>query len=117
MIAVLLGCFGCGLAGPTAPDDGLVRPTASSKYSALSGLVYETATAAAGEPPVSDVLVEVTNAGGSIESTRTADDGSYRVLLEPGPVRVTVSKKGYEPRNSHVVVASDVVLNFSLSPI
>jgi hypothetical protein len=83
----------------------------------LSGWVYEMETPTAGEPALGGVLVEVTNKDGSIESDLTADDGSYRVLLRPGRVRVTVSKKGYAPESSDLHVLSDIVLNFSLRPI
>jgi hypothetical protein len=117
MFAVLLTCFGCGYGSPTAPEQVLMGPRVSSDYVTLSGRVYEMETPTTGEPLIADVVIEVTDTEGSVARDRTAEDGSYRVVVNPGPVSVRLSKEGYEPKASHLVISSDIVLNFSLSPI
>jgi hypothetical protein len=113
-VAVVSAGVACGHTAPTAPGAGTVTP---SDYVLITGAVYQRATTTAGEPRIAEVLVEVTHADGSVNSDLTDTDGSYQVRLRPGPVTVRAVKDGYQPRISSVVVSSDLVLNFSLSPI
>jgi hypothetical protein len=97
---------GCGRS-PSAPAN--VTPM-------LTGYVYEVMLPGAGEPPISDVLITVTQDDGGTSSARTDDAGFYRVPAATGAVLVTASKDGYRTRESRFEVTDSTVLNFALRP-
>jgi len=70
----------------------------------------------AGEPPIADVLITVTDDGGEESSARTDGTGFYSVRAAVGAVVVTASKDGYKTREARFEVSDSTVLNFSLRP-
>ena len=70
----------------------------------------------AGEPPIADVLITVTDERGEESSARTDDAGFYSVRAAVGAVVVTASKDGYKTREARFEVSDITVLNFSLRP-
>jgi hypothetical protein len=109
-LAVLLSLAslaGCSQSSPVAPASA--RPT-------VSGYVYEVMLPGAGEPPIADVLITVTEEDGEASSARTDGAGFYRVRAANGTVVVTASKEGYKTRQSRFDMTDSTVLNFSLRP-
>ena len=82
----------------------------------LTGYVYVVMLPGAGEPPISGVLITVTQDDGGTSSARTDDAGFYRVAAATGSVVVTASKEGYRTRESRFDVTDSTVLNFALRP-
>jgi hypothetical protein len=82
----------------------------------LTGYVYEVMLPGAGEPPIADVVITVTEEDGETSSARTDSVGFYSVRAATGPVVVTASKDGYKTRQSRFDVTDSTVLNFSLRP-
>ena len=70
----------------------------------------------AGEPPIADVLITVTDEDGAASSATTNGAGFYSVRAATGPVVVTASKEGYRTRLARFEVTDSTVLNFSLRP-
>ena len=108
-LAVLLSLAflpGCGQS-PVAPASAV--PT-------LTGYVYEVMQPGAGEPPIADVVITVTEDDGETSSARTDSAGFYSVRAATGTVVVTASKDGYKTRQSRFDVTDSTVLNFSLKP-
>jgi hypothetical protein len=108
-LAVLLSLAflpGCGQS-PVAP--GSAAPM-------LTGYVYEVMLPGAGEPPIADVVITVTEEDGETSSARTDGAGFYSVRAATGPVVVTAAKDGYKTRQSRFDVTDSTVLNFSLRP-
>ena len=83
----------------------------------LTGYVYEVMQPGAGEPPIVDVVITVTEEDGETSSARTDSVGFYSVRAATGTVVVTASKDGYKTRQSRFDVTDSTVLNFSLRPI
>ena len=82
----------------------------------LTGYVYEVMLPGAGEPPIADVVITVTEDDGETSSARTDGAGFYSVRAATGTVVVTASKEGYKTRQSRFDVTDSTVLNFSLRP-
>ena len=82
----------------------------------LTGYVYEVMLPGAGEPPIADVVITVTEEDGETSSARTDSVGFYSVRAATGTVVVTASKDGYKTRQSRFDVTDSTVLNFSLRP-
>ena len=82
----------------------------------LTGYVYEVMLPGAGEPPIADVVITVTEEDGETSSARTDSVGFYNVRAATGPVVVTASKDGYKTRQSRFDVTDSTVLNFALRP-
>ena len=82
----------------------------------LTGYVYEVMLPGAGEPPIADVVITLTEEDGETSSARTDSVGFYSVRAATGPVVVTASKDGYKTRQSRFDVTDSTVLNFSLRP-
>ena len=82
----------------------------------LTGYVYEVMQPGAGEPPIVDVVITVTEEDGETSSARTDSVGFYSVRAATGTVVVTASKDGYKTRQSRFDVTDSTVLNFSLRP-
>lgn len=82
----------------------------------LTGFVYEVMLSGAGEPPIADVLITVTEVNGESSSAKTDGSGFYRVQASTGTVVVTASKEGYRTRQSTFDVTDSTVLNFALRP-
>ena len=82
----------------------------------LSGYVYEVMLPGAGEPPITDVVITVTEEDGETSSAKTDSVGFYSVRAATGPVVVTASKDGYKTRQTRFDVTDSTVLNFSLRP-
>ena len=79
----------------------------------LTGYVYEVMLPGAGEPPIADVVITVTEEDGETSSARTDSVGFYSVRAATGTVVVTASKDGYKTRQSRFDVTDSTVLNFS----
>ena len=82
----------------------------------LTGYVYQVMLPGAGEPPIADVVITVTEEDGETSSARTDSVGYYSVRAATGTVVVTASKDGYKTRQSRFDVTDSTVLNFSLRP-
>ena len=82
----------------------------------LTGYVYEVMLPGAGEPPIADVVITVTEEDGETSSARTDSVGFYNVRAATGTVVVTASKDGYKTRQSRFDVTDSTVLNFALRP-
>ena len=82
----------------------------------LTGYVYEVMLPGAGEPPIADVVITLTEEDGETSSARTDSVGFYSVRAATGPVVVTASKDGYKTRQSRFDVTDSTVLNFALRP-
>ena len=82
----------------------------------LTGYVYQVMLPGAGEPPIADVVITVTEEDGETSSARTDSVGFYSVRAATGTVVVTASKDGYRTRQSRFEVTDSTVLNFSLKP-
>ena len=82
----------------------------------LTGYVYAVMLPGAGEPPIADVVITVTEEDGETSSARTDSVGFYSVRAATGTVVVTASKDGYKTRQSRFDVTDSTVLNFSLRP-
>jgi hypothetical protein len=109
-LAVLLSLSslaGCSQSSPVAPASA--PPT-------VSGYVYTVMLPGAGEPPIADVLITVTDEDGEASAARTDGAGFYSVRAAPGTVVVTASKDGYKTRQSRFDMTDSTVLNFSLRP-
>jgi hypothetical protein len=109
LVAVLvsLGLVpGCGGA-PAAP---------ASTGPMLTGFVYEVMLSGAGEPPIADATITVTEPDGDSSSAKTDGAGFYSVQASTGTVVVTASKEGYKTRQSTFDVTDSTVLNFALRP-
>ena len=107
---VLLGLglvAGCSRQSPVAP---------ASASPMISGYTYEDMVPGAGEPPLANVSITVTDASG-VETTTLSDRrGFYSVRTALGTVVVTAAKAGYTTRQSRFEVADSTVLNFSMRP-
>ena len=103
VLGLVAGCDGAPQ-GPTAVP---VR---------LTGHVYQRPTAELGEPMLSDVLITVEQADGSLSTTRTNAAGFYTVSVTRGIISISAAKEGYQTNRSQFELASDTVLNFSLVP-
>jgi len=97
---------GCGQS-PVAPDGAVPM---------LTGYVYEVMLPGAGEPPIADVVITVTEEDGEASTARTDSAGFYSIRAAAGPVVVTASKDGYKTRQSRFDVTDNTVLNFALRP-
>lgn len=97
---------GCGQS-PVAPAGAVPM---------LTGYVYEVMLPGAGEPPIADVVITVTEEDGEASSARTDSTGFYSIRAAAGPVVVTASKEGYKTRQSRFDVTDSTVLNFALRP-
>lgn len=108
-LAVLSSCAALGACGgsPVAP---------AGAPPLLTGYVYKVMLPGAGEPPIADVLITVTDDDGAESSARTDDAGFYSVRAAVGAVVVTASKDGYKTREARFEVSDSTVLNFSLRP-
>jgi hypothetical protein len=82
----------------------------------LSGYVYEVMLPGAGEPPITDVVITVTEEDGETSSAKTDGAGFYSVQAATGTVVVTASKDGYKTRQTRFDVTDSTVLNFALRP-
>jgi hypothetical protein len=107
LVAGSLVAVSCGGQSPVAPG---LQPTV---IPTVSGQVQENVTW--GDPPLADAVIEVVRADGSKKTGISDDDGFYRIAAEPGSVRVTASKPGYEAKSAEFMLVTDTVLNFSLA--
>ena len=82
----------------------------------LTGYVYEVMQPGAGEPPITNVEITVTEEDGETSSARTDGTGFYSVRAATGTVVVTASKEGFKTRQSRVELTDSTVLNFALRP-
>jgi hypothetical protein len=106
-LALLASIAHCGGA-PLAP--AAARPT-------VSGYVYQTATAAFGEPWLETVLITVEQADGSQHTALTNAGGFYTVSVLSGLISISATKAGFETNRSQFDLVNSTVLNFSLTPI
>jgi Carboxypeptidase regulatory-like domain len=98
---------GCDRQLPGAPTD--------IKLLAISGYVYEEATAASGEPTLADVLITVDEADGSSSTTVSDSRGFYTVPVRAGAISITASKIGFVTGASSFDLSRSTVLNFTLT--
>ena len=106
-LALLTAIARCGGA-PQAPTGA--RPT-------VSGYVYQSATAAFGEPSLETVLITVDQADGTQRTALTNEAGFYTLSVFSGFISISATKAGFETNRSQFDLVDNTVLNFSLTPI
>jgi len=106
-LALLASAAHCGGA-PQAPT--AARPT-------VSGYVYQSPTAALGEPSLETVLITVEQSDGTQRTALTDQSGFYAVSVLSGLVSISATKTGFETNRSQFDLVDNTVLNFSLTPI
>ena len=112
-----LGAGACGRP-PTTPSS-TTPPVVPTPIGSLHGIVREAILA--GEP-VAAALVQITLPSGTVRSTTTAADGTYRVDLDGAWVgqsfQLKISRDGYESSfKTGTVTAGDTAIDVRLSPI
>lgn len=114
LAVLILTGSGCSSPSPVAPGATQQGSQPAAQFAAISGQVYANVTW--GNPPITDAIIRVTDADGSIKFIATDEQGFYKVLARPGDVSITASKEGYEARTWELTLLKDIVLNFGLAP-
>jgi hypothetical protein len=115
-VCLVVTCSACGAGPPLAPDpvrSSSITPGSQQNGAVtISGVIYETTDA--GDPPIADAVIEVTETT-QPRSTRSRADGSYALVVEEGQATITASKEGFESKTWRFTASNDIVLNFSLA--